>query len=103
MVITVHSATLVMSCVVPSAKLPVAVNCWLPRARRPGKGGVTVMNVGGTTWMEAEPVTDADVAEMVEVPPPAASASPPPEMAATLLLAELQVTDDVRSFELPSL
>jgi hypothetical protein len=61
----------VMSCVLPSVKLPVAVNCWVPPAVAVGVAGVTASetSVPVPIVKVVVPVTPDAEAEMVTVPP----------------------------------
>jgi hypothetical protein len=99
----------VMSCMVPSEKLPVAVNCCKVPRGTSGFEGVTVMDrkVAPVTVNVALPTMLPDVAWMVEVPGASAVARPcvPGELliVATLVETELHVADDVRFLLLLSL
>ncbi len=95
----------VMACVLPSVKVPVAVNCWVLPAGMEALAGATVMetSVPAVTARVAEPMTEADAAEMVVAPGVLPEARPLVLMAATLGANELQDTEAVRSWVLPSL
>jgi hypothetical protein len=64
---------------------------------------VTVMETGPFTVSDADPVTELEVAVILVVPAASAVAEPEPLMLAIEPLEELQVTEEVRSFVLPSL
>lgn len=57
-------------CVLPSLKVPVAVNCWLAMWVMVGLAGVTAIdcNTGGFTVSRLEPLTLPEVAVMVVWP-----------------------------------
>jgi hypothetical protein len=105
----VHVTDVVSVCVLPSLKFPVAVNCWVAPAVIEGFAGPTVIdtNVAAVTVSVVEPFTEPDVAVMSDPPVPTLVASPcvPAEllMVATPVCEELQVTEVVRSWLLPSL
>jgi hypothetical protein len=82
----------VMSCVVPSAYVPVAVNCWVVPLAMEGSGGVTAMDwsVAAVTVMETVPVTLPTVA--VTVTAPGATPVTRPALETVALL----VSDDVQ-------
>jgi len=91
-------------CVLPSSKLPAAINCWsVPRAIE-GIAGVTEIEtrLAGTTVSVAVSLKDPAVAVMVTVPCPAVVASPLLSMPATVLSEEVQVTPLTRSCDEPS-
>jgi hypothetical protein len=97
--------TVVNTCVLPSSKVPVAVNCCaVPRASDTGEG-VTEIETSrvGTTVKVAVPLNAPTVAVMVVVPAASVSATPELSMVATLLADELQVTPAARSCAEPSL
>lgn len=94
---------LVRSAVVPSGKVPVAVNCWVVPATAVALAGVTTIKVGART-VTAIGVADTPtrVAARVVEPGARAVATPP---AATVTMAgvpELQRTFVVRSGVVPS-
>jgi hypothetical protein len=101
----VQTTDVVMSCVLPSLEVPVAMNCCVVPLAMEGLAGVTAMEVStaGPTVRVVEPVTEPEVAEMVEVPTPAPEATPVAEIVATEVLEETQVTAEVRSVVVPSL
>ena len=82
------------TCVLPSLKWPVAVNCTVPPAPTLGFAGVTVMvcSVGAVTVSRVLPLTEPEVAVMVELPGATAVASPVPLIVAVAVVPELQVT-----------
>ncbi len=89
----------VMSCVLLSEYVPVAVNCWDVPIAMPGLAGVTAMDtsVTGLTVRVVEPATLPETAFMVVVPTAADEAFPELLIAATDEADELQATDAVRS------
>jgi methylglyoxal synthase len=78
-------------CVVPSLKVPVAVNCCVAPLAIDGFAGVTAIDcsVAAVTVRTVEPLIPPDVALIVEVPTPAPVASP-----AALIVAVVVVPDD---------
>src|SRR5579859_8298930 len=99
-----QAAVAVMSRVLPSLYVPVALNCSLEPKTILGLEGEMAMEVRAITVNEVEPVTALKVAEIVVVPGPAAVASPvlAPTVATPALL-DLQVALVVRFCVLPSL
>src|SRR5580692_1928170 len=98
----------VRSSVVPSLKVPVAVNCWVPPSDMLGSGGATVMElrVASVTVNIADPGNPANCAPMVAVPG-ATPATKPLVGDALLTVAteagdEVQLTELVRFCVLPS-
>lgn len=100
-------AVAVRSWVVLSAKVPMAVNCWV----FPGATGLMVI-AAGVTAMETselatvsvvEPVIPPNDAEMVVGPPATAVAKPPVLMVATDAVEDSQLAVLVRFLVLPSL
>ncbi len=95
-------------CVVPSEYVPVAVNCLVVPQALVGLEGVIEIDdsVAEVTVSVVEAVTLPDVAVIVDVPAARQDARPldPAALliAATAVLDELQVTDAVRSFVVPS-
>ncbi len=100
-----HVAVFVRSCVLPSLKLPVAVICWVAPTGIEAFEGVIVMdtNVGCVTVNNVEPLTDPDVAAMVDDPTAAPLARPEPEIVAAVMFVDDHATVVVRFFVLPSL
>ena len=100
---------LLMSCAVPSEKLPVAVNCCCVPTSMVGFAGVTTREVivALVTVSVAVPTMFPEVALIVVVPAPTALARP--EVPAVLLIVatapaeELQLTCEVKLFVLWSL
>ena len=98
----------VRSLLVPSEKVPVAVNCRLVSLVMDGFTGVIVSDFKvATTSSEADAVTGpsavTNVAEMVEVPESRPSPCPPGLIVATVGFDEVQVTRVVRSPVVPLL
>jgi hypothetical protein len=104
-----QATILLMSCAVPSEKLPVAVNCCCVPTSMVGFAGVTTMEVivALVTVSVAVPTMFPEVALTVVVPAPTALARP--EVPAVLLIVatapadELQLTCEVKLFVLWSL
>ena len=94
----------VISRVVPSENVPVAINCWVPPTDMIGLAGVTAMEdrVEEVTVRVVLPEIGPEVAVMVELPATRAVASPLLSTEATDVLDELQVTDVVISWVVPS-
>jgi len=104
----VHVAVPVMSCVVPSEKVPVAVNCCKVPSGMEGFVGVTAIEVtvAPVTVKSAFPKTFPEAAVMVEVPaanPMARPGAPFTLMLATAGLPEVHCTEPVMFCVLPSL
>jgi hypothetical protein len=91
--------------VVPSLKVPVAVNCCVAPLAIDGFAGVTAIdcNVAAVTVSKVEPLIDDDVAVIVEVPTPAPVARPAALIVAVVVVPELHVTVLVRFCVVPSL
>ena len=94
-----HVAVVVKSCLLPSVKLPVAVNCGVFPAPIEGWTGVTVIDtsVGGVVVNVVEPLTEPELAVIVVMPGSDVLASPWLLMVATAVLEEFQLTEVVRS------
>jgi hypothetical protein len=94
----------VISWVVPSEKVPVAVSCWVVPPGTLGLAGVIAMEdrVAEVTVRVALPETVPEVAVMVVVPAVRAAARPLLLTTATVVLEELQVTCVVISWVVPS-
>lgn len=92
------------SCVLPSSKVPTAVNCWVvPRAIETAFGSTSIdIRCAATTVMVVVSLTDPTVAVIVVCPAPAVVACPEPLMLATVEEDELHVTPLVRSCVDPS-
>jgi hypothetical protein len=98
-------AVAVMSWVVPSEKVPVAVNCCVPAtARRGGGAGVTAIdcNAAAVTVTVVFPVTPPTPAVITDVPAASALVSPVAVTLAVAGVAEAQVALPVRSTDVPS-
>jgi hypothetical protein len=91
--------------VLPSSKLPVAVNCCCVPAAIVGVAGLTAIEVkcAATTVSVEESVNEPNVAVMVVWPAPAVVTSPDVLTVATDVEEELQVTPLLRSELDPSL
>ena len=91
--------------VLPSSKLPVAVNCCCVPVAMDTVAGETVMEVrcAGMTVMVLESVKEPTVAVMVVVPAARITARPLLSMVATVVVEEVQVTPPTRSWAEPSL
>src|ERR1700733_7231650 len=92
-------------CVVPSLKVPVAVNCWVAPLAIEGFAGVTAIDcsVAAVTVSKVEPLIAPDVALIVEVPTPAPVARPVALIVAVAVVPELHVTVLVRFCVVPAL
>lgn len=104
----VHVAVPVMSCVVPSENVPVAVNCCKVPSGIDGLAGVTVMEVTDAlvTVSAALAKTAPEVAVMTDVPaasPMARPGAPFTLMPATEGFPEVHCTEPVMFCVLPSL
>jgi hypothetical protein len=99
-----HCTEPVMSCVLPSVKVPVALNCSVVPRGMVGIAGVMARetNVAGVTVRVDEPAMLAAVAVMVVCPVEALVATPLTLTFATDGSEELQIADAVRSRVLPS-
>lgn len=85
-------------CVLPSLKVPVAVNACVVPAAIDGVGGFTCKDTKlGTTLRLVEPVSAPKAAVMVAFPIATVVASPLPLTVATAGFEELQVAEVVRS------
>jgi hypothetical protein len=84
--------------VVPSLKVPVAVNCCVAPLVIDGFAGVTAIDcsVAAVTVSKVEPLIDDDVAVIVEVPTPAPVASPDALIVAVVVVPDDHVTLEVR-------
>ena len=89
----------VMSAVVASEYVPVAVNCWFVPAAIDGLAGVTAMlcRVADVTVSTVEPLTRPSVALMLLVPTATPWARPVALIVALAVVPEAQVTAPVRS------
>lgn len=91
----------------PSLKTALARSCWVAPTEMEAVGGVTVIDfmvtVPAMTLTCVEPVSPFKVAVMVESPAPSAVTMPILLTIATAESDDAQVTEDVRSTEVPSL
>ena len=94
----------VMSCVLPSENVPVAVNCWTVPRTRAGFAGVMAIEtrIAWVTVRVLDPDTPDSVALMVAEPVARLLAKPEPVIVATPLLDEAQAAEAVMSFVDPS-
>jgi hypothetical protein len=90
-----QSTDAVMSCVLVSLNVPVAMNCFVVPMAMPELLGVTAMEtrVAVVTVSEAVPLTDPEAAVMVTVPDPVLVARPAALMDATLRFDDDHVTE----------
>lgn len=95
----------VSTCVLPSSKLPVAVNCcWVPAAIEIVAGEIVMeVSCAGTTVMVAESVRPPTVAVIVVEPAARITARPVVSTVATVMDEDDQVTPLMRSCTDPSL
>ena len=96
---------LVMFCMLPSVKVPVAVNCWVAPEGMVGIAGVTAMETrtAGVMVKVVEPVIEPDVAE-IDVLPMAMLVAIPAVLTVAMVGSNVdQVAVAVRSRVLPSL
>jgi len=100
-----QTAVLVKSCVVPSAKLPMADNCIDIPIGSEGLAGVIAIetNLDWVMFTVVEELTPAKLAETVLVPTAWAARRPAELMVATCVEEEVQLTLVVMSAVLPSL
>jgi hypothetical protein len=93
-----------MSWILPSLKVPVAVNCCVSPSGSDGIAGVTeiVDSVAAVTVRFPEPTTEPNVAVICVVPVAAVIASPVALTDAIEVLADAQLTWVVRFRVLPS-
>src|SRR6266478_2112692 len=98
-----HSTDVVMSCVLLSLKVPVAVNCFVVPTAILEFAGITAIetSVAALTVREALPVTPPELAVIVVLPVPTAVAKPEELTEATLAADEDHVTE-VNNCVLPS-
>lgn len=94
----------VMFCVLPSAYVPVAVNCCVPLGATAAVAGVTAMDFSGlVTVRTVELIIDPEFNEMVVVPPDIAVARPEVFMVATEVFEDCQFPEPERVLVVPSL
>ena len=86
---------IVMSWVVLSLNVPVAVNCRVPLTASDELAGVTAIetSVGAVTVRTVEPLIDPDVALIVDVPMATPVARPELLIVAVAVVSEAQVTE----------
>ena len=99
-----HCTVLVKSCVLPSVKVPVALNCCVMPKATPGIAGVIAKETkaGGVTFRVVEPLTFPVVAMTLALPTDTLVASPWLFTVNTAGFRPLQLTLLVRSSVLPS-
>ena len=104
-VLELHPTVFVMFWLLPSVKVPVAVNCWVVPSGICGIAGVTAIetSAAGVTVKVVEPLVEPAVAVTLALPWLTLVANPWPSTVAILLSAELHLADVVRSSVLPSL
>jgi hypothetical protein len=92
----------VMSCVLLSLYVPVALKAWVVPGAIAGAAGDTAMDTNvAVTVNVADPVTFPEVAVMVVVPWALAVTNPPLEIVATVMSDEVQVAVLVKFLEPP--
>jgi len=101
---TLHCAVCVMSWVVPSVNVPVAVNCRFVPSGVEASAGVTATETGiaGLTVSVFEPIIDPEVAVTLVFPTATLVAKPWLFTVATPLLPEVHATESLKSSVLPS-
>ena len=94
-----HATEPVRSWMLPSVKIPIALNCWVVPRGISALAGLTKIETraGATTLQLVEPVTLPEVASMVALPWLFELANPAPLIVATAGAEELQVTALVKS------
>jgi hypothetical protein len=99
-----HLTDFVMSCTLPSANVPVAVNCCEIPGAITDWAGVTMMDTSGAgvTVSMADPETDPDAAVIVVVPVAALTALPLEPIVATAGAEDAHATELVSTRVLPS-
>lgn len=104
-VLELHPTVFVMFWLLPSVKVPVAVNCWVVPSGICGIAGVMAIetSAAGVTVKVVEPLVEPAVAVTLALPWLTLVAKPWPLTVAMLLSAELHLADVVRSSVLPSL
>jgi hypothetical protein len=105
LVVELQVAVVVRSCVDPSVKVPVAVNCRRTPTGIVAFAGVTAIETkfGAVTVNAAVPVIPLCVAVIVAEPAALVAASPPAAIVATDVFKEVQAAVVVRSWVLLSL
>jgi len=93
----VHVALLVMSCVLASEKVPLAVNCCVDATGTEGFAGITVIEtITAVVTVRTElPVMEPEVAEMVALPAATVLAKPVLSTAAIVASDELHAKPDI--------
>jgi hypothetical protein len=88
----------------PSLNVPVAVNCWVRPLATLGSAGVTAIavTIAGVTVSVVAPLMPPSVAVMVDVPVASVVARPVLDIVATVVVADVQPTEEVRSSVDPS-
>lgn len=100
----VQLAVLVISCVLPSVKMPVALNCRFVASAIVCAVGVTIIETRDTVMVRgALALTDPEAAVTTSEPFDIALTSPMLEMEAIVLFESVQVTELLRFCVLPSL
>lgn len=95
----VQVADAVRFCVLLSAYVPMAVNCWVRPLAIDGFAGVTATDTNGgrRTVRTVEPLIGPSVAVTLELPAATAVATPAVLMVATVVVVDVHVADAVRS------
>jgi hypothetical protein len=94
----------VMFCVLPSAYVPVAVNCCVPLGATVAVAGMTAMDFSGlATVRTVEPLIVPELTEMVVLPPDTVVARPEVFIVATEVLEDCQFPGPKRVLVVPSL
>jgi len=93
----VHIALFVMSCMVPSLKVPVAVNCCTDPTGSEGLAGVTAIEAmtAEVTVNTVLPVMEAEAADMVTLPTARVLANPVLSTVAIVISDELHIAPDM--------
>src|ERR1039457_1571911 len=101
----VHCADAVKFCVLPSVKVPLAVNCTVVPSAADALPGETASErrLGAVTVNVALPLTPENAAAIVVDPGALLAAIPVPEIVAAFVFDELQVAEFVRFFVVWSL
>jgi hypothetical protein len=98
-----HATTFVKFSVLPSLNVPVALSCCFSPSGIVGEAGVTAIETSDATLIASAPLIEPDVAVTVAIPLATAVARPVDPTVTTVIGAELQVAEAVRSCLLPSL
>jgi hypothetical protein len=104
-VLELHPTVFVMFWLLPSVKVPVAVNCCVVPSGICGIAGVMAIetSAAGVTLKVVKPLVEPAVAVTLALPWLTLVAKPWPSTVAMLLSAELHLADVVKSSVLPSL